>query len=252
MDTTRTSAPGRSAPRARAGRVTSLADLHAGPVLDVALLGADVLAGLHPGSAVRVDDDPRHPWQRVLDAARLVRAADTDPCRALALAARERALTGTLPTAPTAGQDPAGVAVVHALRVHLVLRTASAAGLAPDRRTAERYVRDQQRAAVLLGAEPDALPTGLDEVRSVVEEVRDAVVALPAGHRSPPPALCRVLDPRVPEWSTATWLVPSLLPGWSRPHLGPEAAAVLDAVALERGLHRVHAAAGTGLSPRRR
>ena len=248
MDTTRPSASGRTLDRVRAARIGSLADLHSGPVLDVALLGAAVLAGLHPVMASRVDDDARHPWQQVLDVARVVRACGTDPCRALALAARERARSGTL-DGPT---DPDTAALLHALRVHLVLRTASAAGLAPDRRTAERYVRDQQNAAVLLGAEPDDLPANLDEVRSLVGEVRERAGSVRAGDRPPPPVLCRVLDPRVPEWATASGLVPSLLPVWSRAHLGPGAAGVLDATALERGLHRVHTAHAPGVSPRRR
>lgn len=248
MDTTRTSAPGRNVPRAPAARIGSLADLHAGPVLDVAVLGAAVLAGLHPAFATRVDDDPRHPWQQVLDTARIVRASGVDPCRALALAARERALTGVR-TDPT---DPEESALLHALRVHLVLRTATAVGLAPDRRTAERYVRDQQGAAVLMGAEPDDLPANLDEVRLRVGQVREHAETVRAGDRLPPPVLCRVLDPRVPEWAAATRLVPSVLPGWARAHLGPGAAGVLDAAELERSLHRLHAAGGLGLSPARR
>ena len=248
MDTTCPSASGRALPQVSAARIGSLADLHAGPVLEVALLGAAVLAGLHPTLASRVDDDARHPWQQVLDVARVVRASGTDPCRALALAARERALTGVL-DGPT---DPDASALLHALRVHVVLRTASAAGLGPDRRTAERYVRDQQGAAALLGAEPDDLPANLEEVRLLVAEVRDHAGSVRAGDRLPPSVLCRVLDPRAPAWATATALVPSLLPGWSRAHLGPGAAGVLDACALELGLQRVQAARAPGLSPRRR
>ncbi|NAZ77548.1 hypothetical protein GTQ99_19335 [Kineococcus sp. T13] len=196
--------------------------LHGSATLEVALLAAGLVERRHPQLATALAGDPRHRRQQVADTAALLRAAVADPCRALALAARERALGGDLHVRP--GGDPDVLALRHALRVHLVLSTAAAAGTAPDRRGAERYVREQQAAGVLLGAEPDDLAGGLAELGADVARVRAAVEAAglapaldavpAAGEQGGGPA----------SWQRAERLARALVPAWARTGPAPVSA----------------------------
>ena len=203
--------------------VGASAALHGSATLEVALLAADLVERRHPQLATALEGDPRHRRQRVADTAALLRAAVVDPCRALALAARERALGGDLHVRP--GGDPDVLALRHALRVHLVLTTAAAAGAEPDRRGAERYVREQRTAGVLLGAEPDDLAGGLAELGADVARVRAGVEAAPR----PAQALSAV--PPVDEegaatgsWQRAERLAQALVPAWARSGPAPVSA----------------------------
>ncbi|NAZ88204.1 oxygenase MpaB family protein, partial [Kineococcus indalonis] len=170
--------------------------------------------------------DPRPRWQRAAAAAALLRAAGTDPCRALALAARERAVDGDVHVR-AGGADPDTAALRHALRVWAVLRAASAGGVAPSARDAERYVREQRSSAVLLGAEPDDLPGSVAEVDADVEHVRreaageralGAVGAQGGARRRAVPF--PPLGGAPPPWLRADALAVALLPGWARELLG--------------------------------
>ncbi|WP_432488048.1 oxygenase MpaB family protein [Kineococcus sp. SYSU DK018] len=209
------------------------ARLHDGPVLEVALLTAGLLEELHPLLRELAARDPRAHWQRAASTAALLRAVGADPCRALALAARERALDGDVHVRAE-GSDPDTAALRHALRVACVLRTAAAAGRAPEREDAERYVREQSAGAVLLGAEPDDLPGCLAEVDADLERVRRDATGAPepgplrpvgadgavdshgdrrgARGRTPLPAPRGAPRP----WVRATGLAVALLPGWAR------------------------------------
>ncbi|WP_380161377.1 oxygenase MpaB family protein [Kineococcus sp. R86509] len=202
--------------------------LHAGPTLEVALLAAALVEERHPRLRPALEDE-RHPWRRVLDAAALLRAASCDPVRAMALAARERALDGGRHVLAE-GHDPDLAALRHALRVHTVLLTAAAAGEAPTRAAAERYVREQRCTAVLLGAEPDDLSATSDEVAADVAAVR-AEVDLDAPARS----LTGYDDESLPgSWAQACRLAVSVLPSWAR--RGPAPVGGADLRAQLRGL----------------
>ena len=178
----------------------------------MALLAAALVEERHRRLARVLAEDERHPWQRVLDTAALVRASTTDPLRAMGLAARERALGGDQHVGPT-GHDPDLLALRHALRVHCVLLTAAAAGAPPTRDTAERYVREQLATAVLLGAEPDDLPATLAEVDLDVGTVRADLRA----HRGATPSMTSCDTAAVPgSWTQACRLALSVLPAWAR------------------------------------
>ncbi|WP_432491622.1 oxygenase MpaB family protein [Kineococcus gypseus] len=200
--------------------------LHRGPVPEVAVLAAGLVEELHPLLRELAGRDPRPRWQRAAAAAALLRAAVEDPCRAMVLAARERAVDGDVHVRAE-GADPDTAALRHALRVWAVLRTAGAAGRAPEPGDAERYVSGQRSSAVLLGAEPDDLPGTLEEVEADVERVRgDVLAGRPAAALSavgPPPAAPP--RPRSPfpdaggapaPWARATLLAGAVLPGWAR------------------------------------
>ncbi|NAZ83078.1 hypothetical protein GTR02_14760 [Kineococcus sp. R8] len=209
--------------------------LHAGASLEVALLAAAVLEEAHPTAARALAEDPRHPWQRVQDAAALLRAG-TDPGRALALAARERA---------TASAPGAVLVLRHALRVDLVLRTAAAGGRAPSDADAERYVREQVSTAVLGGAEPEDVPHRLADVRAVLDDVRRALRGGASLGRLPSRQLGGPHAQLVPGWREAAALAPAVLPGWA-PHARPA-----ERGELARALRRLDAASAA-LSPHRR
>ncbi len=164
----------------------------------------------HPALAQVSSTDPRHPWRRALDTAALLRAAVFAPVRALTLAARERALSGS---ARAGRHDPDPLALRHALRVHCVLAAAAAAGQAPTRADAGRYVREQRSTAVLLGAEPDDLPGTLAEVGADVARVR-------AGLRPAGPLLVPA-DGLGDDWARTSVLALALLPSWARPVPSP-------------------------------
>ncbi|WP_432496648.1 oxygenase MpaB family protein [Kineococcus auxinigenes] len=216
--------PSTSLPQAGGSPVAVSATLHRGPALEVALLSAGLLEELHPLLRQLAAHDPRPRWQRAAAAAALLRAAGTDPCRAMVLAARERAVDGDVHVRAD-GADPDTAALRHALRVSSVLRAAAAAGRAPAPRDAQRYVGEQRSSAVLLGAEPDDLPCSLEEVEADVERVRrDATGARPAGALSAvggrAPSVRRVPLPGPGDapgpWRRAGELAGALLPGWAR------------------------------------
>jgi len=219
VETTRTPA---------AGRPVSPA-LHAGARLEVALLAAALLEEASPLTARALAEDPRHPWQRVEDVAALLRAG-ADPCRALALAARERSV------AP-AGDEAA--VLRHVLRVDLVLRTAVAAGRSPSRPDAERYVREQVSTAVLCGAEPEDVPASVADVDEVLTDVRRTVRAGGALGRLPSRQLAGAGPDtaRAPGWRDASALAPAVLPAWA-----PHARAAASRAELARALRRLDAA----------
>ncbi|WP_432534938.1 oxygenase MpaB family protein [Kineococcus arenarius] len=224
--------PSTSLPQAGDSLAGLSATLHRGPVLEVALLSAGLLEELHPLLRQLAAHDPRPRWQRAAAAGALLRAAGTDPCRAMVLAARERAVDGDVHVRAD-GADPDTAALRHALRVSCVLRAATAAGRAPAPPDAQRYVGEQRSSAVLLGAEPDDLPSCLEEVEADVERVRlDATGArpagalsavgspgrrVPAGRRVPLPALGDAPGP----WRRAGELAGALLPGWARELFAP-------------------------------
>ena len=222
METTRTPASGRP--------VSPV--LHAGARLEVALLAAALLEEAAPATARALAEDPRHPWQRVEDVAALLRAGG-DPCRALALAARERGVAGC---APAQGE---AVVLRHVLRVDLVLRTAVAAGRTPSRPDAERYVREQVSTAVLCGAEPEDVPASLADVDEVLTDVRRQVRAGAALGRLPSRQLAGTGPDtaRAPGWRDASVLAPAVLPPWA-PHARPPA----SRAELTRALRRLDAA----------
>lgn len=177
----------------------------------MALLAAALVEERHPRLRPVLEQDERHPWRRVLDAAALLRAAACDPVRAMALAARERALDGGHHVRPE-GHDPDLAALRHALRVHTVLLTSAAAGEPPTRAAAERYAREQRCSAVLLGAEPDDLAATSEEVAADVAAIR-AEVDLDAPARS----LTGYDDESLPgSWAQAGRLAVSVLPSWAR------------------------------------
>ncbi|WP_432548260.1 hypothetical protein [Kineococcus sp. SYSU DK004] len=195
--------------------------LRAPVLLEVALLAAAAVEEVHPALAAVAAGDPRTPWQRVRDTARLVRARRADPARALLLAARERALA-TSPVTPV--HDPSLVhGARHALRVSCALATAAAAGRVPGREAAERWAREEVAVGVLLGAEPDELPTTPAAVGALLEAVRADVEGAAAGPRLPSAALAGARGPD-PDWARAARLAPHVLPGWARA-LVPGAAA---------------------------
>ncbi|NIZ93190.1 hypothetical protein [Kineococcus rubinsiae] len=215
--------------------------LHAGATLGVALLAAAVLEEAHPLTARALADDPRHPWQRVLDLSALLRAGD-DPYRALVLASRERAssLTGDPDT------DEQVLAVRHALRVHLVLRTATLAGHEVPGPDAERYVREQVGTAVLCGSEPERVAGSVAEVDVVVGGLREDLRRVGGLGRLPSRQLSGPGEARVAGWRDASALAPAVLPDWA-----PHADVVLGRAALTRRLRRLDAAAAA-VSPDRR
>ncbi|MCI2239194.1 DUF2236 domain-containing protein [Paenibacillus sp. TRM 82003] len=209
------------------------ASLHRGPVLEVALLSAGLLEELHPLLRQLSARDPRPRWQRAAAGAALLRATSADPCRALVLAARERAVDGDVHVRAD-GADPDTVALRHALRLASVLAAAEAAGRAPGPGDAERYVREQLASAVLLGAEPDDLPGGRDEVDADVERVRRDVTGAPGVLSVVPDASPSADRParrgRVPlpdvldapgAWARAGELAGALLPAWARELFAP-------------------------------
>ncbi|WP_337061910.1 oxygenase MpaB family protein [Kineococcus sp. G2] len=255
-----------SHPGAEARPAGVSASLHRGSVLEVALLSAGLVEELHPLLRQLSARDPRPRWQRAAAGAALLRAAATDPCRAMALAARERAVDGDVHVRAD-GADPDTLALRHALRVSSVLTAAGAAGRAPGAADAERYVREQLASAVLLGAEPDDLPGGRDEVDADVERVRrdatggaGAAGGLAVVPGATPPASRPVRRGRVPlpdvldgpgAWARAGELAGALLPGWARELFTPSPAGP-DGEELREALLRLPPLeAAEGVRPRR-
>jgi uncharacterized protein (DUF2236 family) len=196
--------------------------IHGEPVAMVGGLRALLLQALHPG-AMRVlyersnfQDDPWARFERTVSYVGMVCFGPTDEVDAAA--ARVRAVHATLGI-----DDPEQLAWVHACLVGSFLAAARAAGIRLRAADRDAYVREQVRAAELVGVDPSRTPHTAAELNEFFAEIRPRlegtteareaarVVILP-----PLPVRRRFVLPARLGWTTVSSLAVGLLPSWAR------------------------------------
>jgi uncharacterized protein (DUF2236 family) len=196
--------------------------IHREPVAMVGGLRALLLQALHPG-AMRLlyeqSDFQADPWarfERTVTYVGMVCFAPTDVVDRAA--ARVRGVHAALGI-----DDPEQLAWVYACLVDSFLAAAKAAGLRLDSGDRDAYVREQVRAAELVGVDPSRTPRTAAELRGFFGEIRPRlrgtaeareaarVVILP-----PLPVPRRYAVPARLGWTTVSTLAVGLLPSWAR------------------------------------
>lgn len=189
-------------------------------------LRALLLQALHPGAMRLLYDRSNFhadPWSRLERTTTYVGTVCFAPTADVdAAAARVRAVHAALGI-----DDPEQLAWVHACIVDSFLAVARAAGvrLRPDER--DEYVREQVRAAELVGVEPSRTPHTAAELADFFAEIRPRLAATAEAREAarvvilPPLPLARplVLPARL-GWTTVSSLAVGLLPPWARRSYG--------------------------------
>jgi uncharacterized protein (DUF2236 family) len=194
--------------------------IHAEPVAMVGGLRALLLQALHPG-AMRLlaerSDFRADPWSRFQRTTVYVATVCFAPtAEADEAAARVRAVHRALGI-----DDPEQLAWVHACLVDSFLVAARAAGLRLRRADRDRYVREQMRAAHLVGvSDPPvdvaALRGSVDSLRPVLRGTDEAREAARLVVAPPLPVPRRFVLPARLGWTTISTLAVGLLPDWAR------------------------------------
>lgn len=211
--------------------------VHSDPAYPLAMLRALVMQVLYePGMAVvfatahRVDD----PWDRLRHALKVCATLTFgDAAEAAIMGARERSVRAQVRGAlhdgtAFTGSDPQVGLWLHACLVSSALDVTGRAGLDLDDAACGRYLREQARAAVVLGLEPDDVPASRAALRRSLRSVRPR---LRVGHEARS-FVNAVIDPGLPEamlatqrlrpgWAPVAGLAFPALPGWARALYGP-------------------------------
>jgi uncharacterized protein (DUF2236 family) len=205
--------------------------LHADPMLGLAGLRALLLQALHPRAALGVSQNSSF---RTDTWGRLTRTGDYlgvttfgSTAEAMVTGARVRAVHSSLTaTDPATGQrftmdEPELLLWVHCCLVESVLSVLRRSGvdLTPD--DADQYLREQVRAASLVGLEAAMVPTDELELARYFRQIRP-VLSLTAQAREEasyviaPPISARYAPVARPAWSAVAGLAFASLPRWAR------------------------------------
>ena len=196
--------------------------LHSEPISLVGGLRALLLQALHPGAMallVEKSDYRGDPWTRLQRTVNYVGVLSFGTRReAERVAARVRGVHRRLGIG-----DPEQMAWVHACLVDSFLVAARAGGVRLGRAEADRYVREQVRAAELAGVPDEWIVRDLDELVYYLSRMRPRL----AGPREARAAARFVIAPPLPVpvvyrlpaqlgWASIATLAVGLLPGWAR------------------------------------
>ncbi|MEJ5887939.1 oxygenase MpaB family protein [Pseudokineococcus marinus] len=206
--------------------------LHADPVAGVAGLRALLLQALHPLAMAGVDQHSRFrvdPWGRLTTTADFVATTTFgSTAEATALAARvrgvHRRVRGTDPETGEdyAASDPELLRWVHCCLVDSFLTTAERAGAPLAAEDGDAYVREQVRAAELVGIPADRAPASRAELARALESYRPALRSSPAARDAvarvvapPMPLVVALATPALPLWASMAGLALATLPPWA-------------------------------------
>ncbi|WP_299033474.1 oxygenase MpaB family protein [uncultured Pseudokineococcus sp.] len=206
--------------------------VHADPVAGIAGLRALLLQALHPLAMAGVDQHSRFradPWGRLTTTAEFVATTTFGPTdEALALAARvrgvHRRVRGVDPETggSYAASDTDLLRWVHCCLVDSFLSTAQRAGAPLTPADADEYVREQVRAAELVGVPAADAPSSRAELQDALEGYRPVLRSSAASREvvgrvvAPPmPLLLALATPAAPLWASTAGLALATLPSWA-------------------------------------
>ncbi len=205
--------------------------LHAEPLLGLAALRALLLQALEPhvahaaGQRSSMGDDVWGRLQRTTEFLGVTTYGTS--AQALSVGAHVRALHAAMAAVdPGTGDgvridDPVLLAWVHCTMVDSVLDVLRRSGMRLDDADADQYVREQVRAAMLVGLEPDEVPCDQAGLDAALRDARPRLRASAAARDqvgavvAAPLALRLVPVPR-PAWSAVAGLAFAALPPWAR------------------------------------
>lgn len=196
--------------------------IHSEPVSMVGGLRALLLQALHPGAMRLLYDRSNFqadPWARFERTTTYVGVVCFAPTAQVdASAARVRAVHAALGI-----DDPEQLAWVHACLVDSFLAGARAAGIRLRATDRDAYVREQVRAAELVGVEPERTPRSAAELREFFAGIRPRLAGTPEAREAarvvvlpPLPVPRRFALPARLGWTTVSTLAVGLLPPWAR------------------------------------
>jgi uncharacterized protein (DUF2236 family) len=230
--------------------------VHCDPVYPVAMLRALVMQALNLGGLAvvlatgRRSDDP---WERLHHALQISGTLSFgDVAQAAIAGARERAVRtqvrGRLDDGrPFRGDDPDVLLWMHTCHVSSALEVTRRAGLELSDAACDEYLREQVRAAAVLGLEPDRVPASRGALARTLRAARPRL-RVSYGART---FLNSVIAPDLPApmlttqryrptWAAVAGLVFPTLPGWARTIYGNptrNSAAALSQPATTVALH---------------
>ncbi len=195
--------------------------VHGDPTMGVGGLRALFLQALHPTvistvlthSSFRTD-----PWGRLRRTAEYVGTITYSPLPEVRrTAARVRGMHRRVPGA----SDPDLLLWVHACEVDSFLDTARRGGLRLTAAEADRYLREQIRAAQLIGAAQ--APDTVAGLQAYFDEMRPRLAGTPEADEAarfvllpPMPRAVSLVTPAKPAWAGVATLAFALLPRWAR------------------------------------
>jgi uncharacterized protein (DUF2236 family) len=220
--------------------------IHSEPVAMVGGLRALLLQALHPG-AMRLladrSDFRADPWSRFERTVGYVGTVCFAPVEEVdAAAERVRSVHRALGIT-----DAEQLAWVHACLVDSFLVAARAAGVRLSAADRDGYVREQIRAAELVGVPAHLVPYRVAELDAFVARMRPVLTGTPEARAAarvviapPLPVPRRFVLPARLGWTTISTLAVGLLPGWARSmyRLPPLPGAALTTAAGMRALRR--------------
>ncbi len=207
--------------------------VHADPLLIVGGIRALLMQALHPLALAGVVEHSgfrEDPWGRLGRTAEFVATLSygtrSDALKAAArVRGAHRGLVGIEPESGTPYQvdDPALLLWVHCCEVDSFLSTARRSGAELSDGDADGYLREQVRAAELVGipardvpADRADLATYFTDVAPMLRATAEAKRALRFLLAPPMPTWVRVLTPARPAWGGIATLSFALLPSWAR------------------------------------
>jgi uncharacterized protein (DUF2236 family) len=207
--------------------------VHVDPSFSVGGLRALLLQALHPvamDGVARNTSAREDPWPRLARTAAYVDTLTFGTRQEALRAVRRvrgmhRRLGGTEETTGRSYRvdDPDLLLWVHCCEVDSLLTVARRAGVPLTDEDADRYVREQATAAVLIGATEADVPRSVAELAAYFERIRPSLVATRAARDAaklvllpPMPAWVRFLTPARAAWGTLASLGFATLPTWAR------------------------------------
>jgi uncharacterized protein (DUF2236 family) len=198
--------------------------IHADPMFHVAGLRALFLQALHPVAMAGVAQYSRgfrdEMWQRLTSTSQFVATTTFGTTEeALSAGARVRRIHAALPGV----DEPDLLRWVHCCEVDSFLSVARRSGLKIADAEADTYVKEQVRAAALVGLDPETMPHDVASLAAYFEHIQPDLALTPpavdAAHRlllPPMPAWVQTLTPARVAWTGAAALGFALMPSWAR------------------------------------
>ncbi|MFN8075885.1 MAG: oxygenase MpaB family protein [Kineosporiaceae bacterium] len=230
--------------------------LHADPLMGLAGLRALLLQALHPGAMAAFESGSRYRddlWGRLSRTAEYVAVTTYGSCaEAMTAAARVRAVHATVAGVSPEGRpyradDPELLRWVHCCLVDSFLSVPVRGGVSCTQEEQDRYVAEQVASAVLVGLDPEDVPTTVAQVRATLREFRPR---LRAGGAARSAALFLIVPPMPntllhataarPAWASLAGLAFAALPSWARGMYAlpePPPSALLKDAAVTVALH---------------
>jgi uncharacterized protein (DUF2236 family) len=207
--------------------------VHADPVFPIGGVRALVLQALHPLTMAAVSQQrgfDENFWGRLDRTGRYVSTLTYSPApQAHRLAAQVRGIHRKLRgTDPETGESfrldrPDLLLWVHCCEVDSFLTTARRAGAPISDREADEYLREQVRAARLIGIPEAMVPATVADMTQYFRDVRAELRLTDAARRGvrvlavpPMPKRVRLLTPARPAWAGLAAMAFALLPRWAR------------------------------------